>query len=670
MAPARIAAGLPVPVALTTAADGVVLDANEHFAALAGTSVAGALGRSLDELLGEPGLHAAIGADGEVEVAARRPDGAPMWLAAIPAPAGPGQLLTVYHDITARRRAEERLAEQAAALTLLAELPEKNPGPVCRIGTDGTILMANAAARTFLGMGGDIGDPCGQSWLRLCPGMTGALWQRVLAAEPGERIRHEAEREGVDVLFTHVRAETGDLVFAYGADITERRRDERLLAQKSAEVAEIARFPDMNPGPVLRMGLEGDVRLANAAARAVFGDQLLGRSWFALCPGLDDATWRRVLDTPGPVPIEARIAGNAYVFAHRHDPATNLVFVFGADVTAQKQAERALRQAEKMATLGTLAAGVAHELNNPAAATRRAAEQLRDAFAQLADAHAELQAAEVTPGAWALLGELRGRARPLAARPSELGALERADLEADLEDWLDEHGVPEPWELVAPLVAQGLGPEALSELAGALQGGSLAAALAWLAASFRVTALSHEISQGSARISEIVGALRSYSYVGQAPVKAVDLHEGLDNTLVILRNKLKGGIEVRRDYGAGMPPVEAYGGELNQVWTNLLDNAASALGGRGQITIRTRREGDWVVVSIEDDGPGIPEAVQSRVFDPFFTTKAQGEGTGLGLSTSYAIVTERHRGTITLASRPGLTRFTIRLPLTLPPEAP
>ena len=294
MAP-RIAAGLPVAVALTRAADGVVLDANERFAALAGTDLPGAVGRPIDELLGDPELHAAIGADGEVEVAAHRPDGTVMWLAASPSPAGPGELLTVFHDVTEHRRAEERLAEQAAALALLAELPEKNPGPVCRIATDGTVLMANAAARRFLGLGGDIGDPCGQSWLRLCPGMTGALWQRVLDAGPGVRIRHEAEREGVDVLFTHVRSETGDLVFAYGADITERRRDERLLAQKSAEVAEIARFPDMNPGPVLRMGLEGDVRLANAAARTVFGDELLGRSWFELCPSVDAAAWARVL---------------------------------------------------------------------------------------------------------------------------------------------------------------------------------------------------------------------------------------------------------------------------------------------------------------------------------------------------------------------------------------
>src|SRR5439155_22897507 len=148
----------------------------------------------------------------------------------------------------------------------------------------------------------------------------------------------------------------------------------------------------------------------------------------------------------------------------------------------------------------------------------------------------------------------------------------------------------------------------------------------------------------AARISEIVGALKSYSYLGQAPVQAVDLREGLDNTLVILRSKLKVGVEVRREYGADVPPVQAWGSELNQVWTNLVDNAVDAMGGKGHLTIRTRRDGDWAVVEVEDDGPGVPQAIQSQVFDPFFTTKAPGKGTGLGLSTSYSIIVAKHNG--------------------------
>ena len=167
-----------------------------------------------------------------------------------------------------------------------------------------------------------------------------------------------------------------------------------------------------------------------------------------------------------------------------------------------------------------------------------------------------------------------------------------------------------------------------------------------------------------------MGALKSYSYLGQAPLQEVALHEGLDNTLVILRHKLKRGIQVEREYCTDMPRVPAYGSELNQVWTNLLDNAVDAMDGSGRIVIRTRVERGWAVVEVEDDGPGIPEAIQARIFDPFFTTKPPGKGTGLGLSTTYSIITEKHRGQIEVESRPGFTRFTVRLPFPTAPQHP
>ena len=546
---------------------------------------------------------------------------------------------------------------------MLAEFPEKNPGPVGRLDRRGTIRMANAAARRFLGRE----DVVGRCWVELCPGMTWEIWERILASSAAsEAVTHEAEIAGPQcVLFTHLLSDAGDTVFVYGADITARRQQEKLAAAQAALLAEQARFPEMNPGPVLRTNPEGTVLLANEAARAVFGPKLLGERWPERCPGLDAETWARILAATDASPHEAHVGGRSYVFTHRYDPATHLVFVFGADVTRQKQAERALAQSERMATLGTLAAGVAHELNNPAAATRRAAEQMRDAFAALDAARAKLVG--ITPEGAAILAELAERSAQTAGDPITLDSLERSDQQAALEDWLDEHDVEDGWDLAPGLVEQGYRPGDLGELGDVFSDDLLPAVLAASVQTHRVHMLSYEISVGSARISEIVAALKGYSYLGQAPVQAVDIHEGLDSTLVIMRNALKSGVTVVRDYCSDLPPVLAHGSELNQVWTNLVDNAAHAIYSqavpKGTVTIRTRRDGDHAVVEVEDDGPGVPDDSQPHLFDPFFTTKEPGTGTGLGLSTSYSIITDKHSGSITVKSRPGRTVFTVRLPL-------
>lgn len=657
----ELPAQLPVAVAVI-APEGTIDYANPRLAELLDTTAGDLVGRHLDDVMGEPGFRAALTEGAVRELRCRRGDGTELWFdVTCRRMEGTEALVVVLAETTERRRLAGENAARTAVLTELAELPEKNPGPVCRLASDGTILMANAAARTFIGSG----DIRGRSWLELCPGMSRELWQRVLDVEPGSPVRvlHEAEQDDICILFSHVRSENGDLVFAYGADITARRRNEKLLAEQAATLREVARFPEMNPGPVLRMDTDAMVLMANAAARNVFGAELIGRSWRDLCPGIDSAVWDAFLAAEGAaVPHEAWIDGRAYVFAHRFDRHTGLVFVFGADVTAQKRAESALRQSERMATLGTLAAGVAHELNNPAAATRRAADQLSEAFADLEAAHLRLDAVAEVGDVRDVLRELEAHAREHAVRPSDLGTMERSDREAEMEDWLDDHDVEDAWDLAPTLVSQDLDTVDLDRLLARVGPQGLPVVLAWASSAFRVYLLAHDIGQGSARISEIVGALKSYSYLGQAPVQAVDLHEGIDNTLVILRSKLKHGIEVRREYG-DVAPVAAYGSELNQVWTNLLDNAADAMGGRGTLTIRTHQDGDWAVVEIVDDGPGIPSSVLHEVFDPFFTTKEPGEGTGLGLSTTYSIVTEKHHGTISVTSVPGETCFTVRLPI-------
>ncbi len=330
-----------------------------------------------------------------------------------------------------------------------------------------------------------------------------------------------------------------------------------------------------------------------------------------------------------------------------------------------RQNEALLHEKEKMAGLGTLAAGLAHELNNPAAAVRRATAQLRELLLKWQRAMSALDALELNGRQTQHVADLRTSMARRAVEPVDLDPLARSDREGEVEHWLDAHGVENAWELAPTLVGFGWEPGDFEHLAEHFSSSEISTLAESLGTGSAVYSLLDEVAKGAERISEIVKAVKSYSYLDRAPVQAVDVHEGLDNTLVILRHKLKNNIRITRDYAKNLPRIEAYAGELNQVWTNILDNAVDALNGQGEIKLHTELDDAHVIVELSDNGPGIPPEIQSRVFEPFFTTKPPGVGTGLGLNIAYNII-HKHYGEIQLDSQPGRTAFRVRLPLVLP----
>lgn len=320
-------------------------------------------------------------------------------------------------------------------------------------------------------------------------------------------------------------------------------------------------------------------------------------------------------------------------------------------------------QRERLLALGSLSAGLTHELNNPAAAASRAAAALRERVAEMRHKLGTVAGAQWDRAMLDTLVRLQEEAVAHVARAPRLGVLEASDREDALADWLDDHGIDRPWELAPPLAQTGLDPAWLDTVAAAVPAESIGSVVRWLASSVETELLLDEITDATARIAQLVGAVKQYSQLDRAPEQTVDVHTLLDSTLVLLAGKFGPGITVVKDYDRSLPDLVVRAAELNQVWTNLIDNALGAMGGQGTLTVRTRVEDTRALVEIGDTGPGVAPEIADRIFEPFFTTKPVGAGTGLGLDISWRIIVKKHRGDLRVVSVPGDTRFQVRLPL-------
>jgi signal transduction histidine kinase len=326
---------------------------------------------------------------------------------------------------------------------------------------------------------------------------------------------------------------------------------------------------------------------------------------------------------------------------------------------------------QRLLALGSLSAGLTHELNNPAAAAVRATAVLRERVTGMRHKLAMIADGRLDGRRLHALVELQEAAVKRAASAPKLSPLETSDAEDAIGDWLEERDFAGAWDLAGTLVAGGVDIAWLDQIAGAVGPDNLEPAIRWLGYTVDTELLMGEIDDAVTRISSLVAAAKEYSQLDRAPHQTVDVHDLLDATLVMLTAKIGSGIRVVKEYDRSLPPVPAYPAELNQVWTNLIDNALFAMHGEGTLTLRTTQEGDRLVVEIGDTGPGIAPEIRPRIFEPFFTTKPVGEGTGLGLDISYRIVVHKHHGDIRVESRPGDTRFRVMLPLTEePPDVP
>ncbi|WKG09241.1 ATP-binding protein [Nocardia sp. PE-7] len=454
---------------------------------------------------------------------------------------------------------------------------------------------------------------------------------------------------------------------------------EKLDETQLAELCEIGRIEYVDPGPVFREGepatcfyvlIDGEVRLTKlsggveieinrtdhrgvyaGAWMAYLGDRanqdyngsmyVLRRSRFLV---IDAADFARIMHEWFPMAVH--LLEGAF---------------FGGQKSSQRIAER-----ERLLALGSLSAGLTHELNNPAAAAVRATSGLRERVAGMRHKLKMMAEGKFPADALVKLVEMQEQAADQVAKAPDLSPLEAADREDALADWFEQRGIADGWNLAPTFVQAGLDTDWLEGVHATLeacQAPVFEGAVRWLNYTIETELLMNEIFDSTTRISTLVGAAKQYSQMDRAPYQVVDLHELLDSTLVMLNRKLGDGVRVVKDYDRSLPPIPCFAAELNQVWTNLIDNAVYAMGGEGTLTIRTFKENDCAAVEIGDTGPGIAPEARGRIFEPFFTTKPVGDGTGLGLDISFRIVANKHNGDIRVESEPGNTRFIVRLPL-------
>ena len=328
--------------------------------------------------------------------------------------------------------------------------------------------------------------------------------------------------------------------------------------------------------------------------------------------------------------------------------------------------QQTVAQRERLLALGSLSAGLTHELNNPAAAAVRATSSLRDRVAGMRHKLGLIAMGPYDRETLATLIRCQEDAVERVAKAAPMTPMEASDREDEIVDWLEAHDIAGGWDIAPTFVQAGLDVPWLDQVATTVDQQTLEGAVRWLNYTLESELLMNEIEDSTTRISTLVAAAKQYSQMDRAPFQTVDVHELLDSTLLMLGRKIGDKITVVKEYDRSLPPVPAYAAELNQVWTNLIDNAVAAMEGEGTLTIRTDRDDGWAVISICDDGPGVPEDIRARIFEPFFTTKTVGEGTGLGLDISWRIVINKHHGDLSLESVPGDTRFIVRLPLDPP----